>query len=73
QELAEQQADPELAAAFAPVAEALAANEEKIVGELVGVQGSPVEIGGYYRPDPELVADVMRPSATFNEIIDGLR
>ncbi|NLP84067.1 NADP-dependent isocitrate dehydrogenase [Microbacterium sp. CFH 90308] len=72
QELAKQQADPELAAVFAPVAEVLAANEEKIVGELVAVQGSPVEIGGYYRPDPELVADVMRPSATFNEIIDGL-
>lgn len=72
QELAAQQADPELAAAFAPVAEALAGNEQKIVDELVAVQGSPVDIGGYYRPDAELVAGVMRPSATFNSVIDAL-
>jgi len=72
QELARQQGDPELAAAFAPVAEALAANEQRIVEELIAVQGSAVEIGGYYRPDAELVAGVMRPSKTFNEIIDSL-
>ena len=72
QELAGQQADPELAAAFAPVAEALAAHEEQIVAELVAVQGAPAEIGGYYRPDSELVDAVMRPSATFNGVIDGL-
>ncbi|MFK4807236.1 NADP-dependent isocitrate dehydrogenase [Microbacterium sp. ZW CA_36] len=72
QELAKQQADPELAAAFAPVAEALAAGEEQIVGELIAVQGSPVDVGGYYRPDAELVAGVMRPSQTFNGIIDSL-
>ncbi|QKJ20139.1 NADP-dependent isocitrate dehydrogenase [Microbacterium hominis] len=72
QELAKQTADPELAAAFAPVAEALAANEQKIVDELVAVQGSPVEIGGYYRPDAALVTGVMRPSPTFNEIIDAI-
>ena len=72
QELAKQQADPELAAAFAPVAEALAANEQQIVDELIAVQGAPVEIGGYYRPDAELVEGVMRPSATFNAVIDGL-
>lgn len=72
QELAKQQVDAELAAAFAPVAEALAANEQKIVDELLAVQGSPVEIGGYYRPDAELVAGVMRPSQTFNEVIDAL-
>ncbi|WP_342001256.1 NADP-dependent isocitrate dehydrogenase [Microbacterium sp. LWH7-1.2] len=72
QELAKQQADPELAAAFAPVAEALAANEQKIVEELLAVQGSAVEIGGYYRPDADLVAGVMRPSQTFNELIDAL-
>ena len=70
QELATQEADPELAAVFAPVAEALARSEEQIVGELLAVQGSPVDIGGYYRPDAELVAGVMRPSPTFNEIID---
>ncbi|MEH3089528.1 MAG: NADP-dependent isocitrate dehydrogenase [Microbacterium arborescens] len=72
QELAAQTVDAELAAAFAPVAEALAANESTIVDELVAVQGSPAEIGGYYRPDAELVAAIMRPSATLNGIIDGL-
>lgn len=72
QELAKQEADPELAAAFAPVAEALAANEQRIVDELIAVQGSPVDIGGYYRPDAELVTNVMRPSATFNEIVDAI-
>ncbi|WP_431797565.1 NADP-dependent isocitrate dehydrogenase [Microbacterium kunmingense] len=72
QELARQSADPELAAAFAPIAEALAENEQRIVDELVAVQGSPVEIGGYYRPDPERVEKVMRPSATLNGIIDGI-
>jgi isocitrate dehydrogenase len=72
QELAKQTDDAELAAAFAPVAETLAANEQKIVDELLAVQGSPVDIGGYYRPDAELVEGVMRPSATFNAVIDGL-
>ena len=72
QELAKQQADPELATIFAPVAEALAAAEEQIVQELVAVQGAPVDIGGYYRPDAELVTAVMRPSQTFNGIIDPL-
>jgi isocitrate dehydrogenase len=72
QELAKQTADAELAAAFAPVAEALAANEDTIVEELLAVQGSPVDIGGYYHPDDELVAQVMRPSATLNGIVDGI-
>ncbi|WP_271174816.1 NADP-dependent isocitrate dehydrogenase, partial [Microbacterium imperiale] len=72
QELAAQTVDAELAAAFAPVAEALAANESTIVDELVAVQGSPAEIGGYYRPDAALVASVMRPSTTLNGIIDGI-
>lgn len=73
QELAKQTKDPELAAAFAPIAEKLAANEETIVSELNAVQGSPVEIGGYYRPDEKLVEAVMRPSTTLNEIVDALR
>ncbi|TDN87552.1 NADP-dependent isocitrate dehydrogenase [Microbacterium sp. BK668] len=73
QELARQQADPELAAVFAPVAEALASEEQAIVDELIAVQGSPVDIGGYYRPDTKLVDEVMRPSATFNRIVDDLR
>lgn len=72
QELAKQEADPDLAAAFAPVAEALAEREGDIVAELLAVQGSPVDIGGYYHPDTERVSAVMRPSATFNGIIDGL-
>ncbi len=71
-ELAAQQEDAELAAVFAPVAEALGENEERITAELLEVQGSPVDLGGYYRPDPEKVAAVMRPSATFNEILARL-
>jgi isocitrate dehydrogenase len=72
QELAKQTADAELAAAFAPLAEQLAANESTIVDELLAVQGSPVDIGGYYHPDHELVSQVMRPSATLNGIVDGI-
>src|SRR5690606_13996721 len=73
QELAQQTADADLAAEFAPVAEALAAREEEIVAQLLAVQGSPADIGGYYRPDAERVDAVMRPSAAFNEVIDSLR
>ncbi|AMM32033.1 Isocitrate dehydrogenase, NADP-dependent [Sinomonas atrocyanea] len=72
QELAKQTDDAGLAAAFAPVAEALASQEEAIVSELLAVQGSPVELGGYYRPDEEKVFEVMRPSKTLNGIVDGL-
>ncbi|MFF2780964.1 NADP-dependent isocitrate dehydrogenase [Streptomyces sp. NPDC058052] len=72
QELAAQTEDAELAKAFAPLAETLAANETKIVDELNAVQGSPAEIGGYYQPDPAKAAAVMRPSATFNEAVASL-
>ncbi len=72
QELAAQTEDAELAAAFAPVAEALAANQEAIDAELLGVQGHAVELGGYSRPDEAKTAAVMRPSATLNAIIDAL-
>ena len=72
QELARQTADAELAAVFGPVAESLAANEQKIVDELLAVQGSPVDIGGYYHPDADKVVSVMRPSATLNEIVDAI-
>ncbi|MFE5941703.1 NADP-dependent isocitrate dehydrogenase [Streptomyces sp. NPDC056480] len=72
QELAAQTEDAELAKAFAPLAETLSANEQKIVDELVAVQGSPAEIGGYYQPDPAKAAAVMRPSATFNEAVASL-
>jgi isocitrate dehydrogenase len=71
QELAQQTADAELAAAFAPLAEKLAAEEQTIVEELIAVQGTPADIGGYYRPDAAKTAAVMRPSATLNAAIDG--
>ena len=71
QALAAQTTDAELAALFTPVAAALAENEQTIVAELNAVQGSPADIGGYYYPDPALVSAVMRPSATFNAIIDA--
>ena len=72
EELAAQSADADLAAAFATLAETLRSNESVIVEELLAVQGSPVEIGGYYRPDEALTYGVMRPSATFNAAIDAL-
>ena len=64
--------EAELAARFKPVAEALAANEDKIVAELNAAQGEAVEIGGYYQPDDALTTAAMRPSATLNAIIDGI-
>jgi len=72
QELARQDDDAELAAAFAAVSGALDSNEETITGELLAVQGSPVDIGGYYRPDEAKVSAVMRPSAKFSEVLATL-
>jgi isocitrate dehydrogenase len=72
QELAGQTDDPALAAKFAPIADALAAHEEQIVRELNEVQGTPVDIGGYYLPNEELVTRAMRPSAAFNAVIDEI-
>jgi isocitrate dehydrogenase len=72
QELAEQSADASLAQAFAPLAKTLAEAEQAIVAELAAVQGAPVDLGGYYRPDPELAAAVMRPSPTFNAALAAL-
>jgi isocitrate dehydrogenase len=72
QELAKQADDVELAADFAAVSEALTSNEDTIVAELLAVQGSPVDIGGYYHPDVAKVASVMRPSAKFTEVLSGL-
>jgi len=72
QALAGQNDDTALQAFFAPVAKALADNEVKIVAELNGAQGKPVDLGGYYHPDRTKTAQVMRPSATFNAIIDAL-
>ncbi|WP_420174224.1 NADP-dependent isocitrate dehydrogenase [Luteococcus sp. OSA5] len=72
QELAAQTTDSKLAEAFAPVAKLLTENEQKITEELIGVQGQPADIGGYYRPDEEKTNAVMRPSATFNEALATL-
>ncbi|WP_068397107.1 NADP-dependent isocitrate dehydrogenase [Kribbia dieselivorans] len=70
--LAAQTADADLAARFAPVASALRENESTINDELIGVQGQPVDMGGYYHPDTAKVAAAMRPSPTLNGIIDGM-
>jgi isocitrate dehydrogenase len=70
--LAEQKRDAALAAKFAAVAASMERSETKIVAELIGVQGKPVAIGGYYHPDPKLTAAAMRPSATLNAVIDGI-
>ena len=72
QELAQQSEDTELATAFGPIAKELVEGEETIAAELLAVQGSPVDIGGYYRPDLEKTAAVMRPSATFNRILEEI-
>jgi len=70
--LAAQNDDAELKAIFAPVAEQLAAAETAIVGELNGVQGTPVDIGGYYQPDFDRATAAMRPSASFNAVIESI-
>lgn len=72
QELAKQTEDAELAEAFGPLAAKFSEAEQTIAEELLAVQGSPADIGGYYRPDPEKTARVMRPSATFNAILDEI-
>ena len=72
QALAEQSDDKELAATFAPVAKELADNEQKIIAELKAVQGKGVDIGGYFMPDVAKLNAVMRPSATFNAVVDKI-
>ncbi|MFC5803740.1 NADP-dependent isocitrate dehydrogenase [Streptomyces formicae] len=72
QELARQTDDAELAGAFAPLAKTLTEQEQSIVDELLAVQGSPADIGGYYQPDVEKAAAVMRPSNTFNQALATL-
>ncbi|MFF0295264.1 NADP-dependent isocitrate dehydrogenase [Kitasatospora sp. NPDC004615] len=72
QELAAQTEDAALAAAFGPLAQSLAEQEQTIVDELIAVQGQPVELGGYYQPDPAKAAAVMRPSKTFNDALATL-
>ena len=72
QALAAQDDDAEMKARFAAAAARLAESEAAITAELLAAQGSPVDIGGYFRPDDALVEGAMRPSATLNAIIDGL-
>jgi isocitrate dehydrogenase len=73
QELASQTEDAALAERFAPLAEQLAANEERIVGELAAAQGSPVDLGGYYFVDRAKADAAMRPSATLNDAIASVQ
>ncbi|EKE87016.1 NADP-dependent isocitrate dehydrogenase [Idiomarina xiamenensis] len=70
--LAEQSTDSELQARFAPLAKKLTENEQAIVKELNDIQGSAVEIGGYYQPNPDLVSKAMRPSSLLNEALATL-
>ena len=70
--LAAQDQDLELKKIFQPIAGKLTANEKRISDELIAVQGKPVDIGGYYRPDEAKASAAMRPSATFNEILAAL-
>ena len=69
--LAAQDKDAALKEQFAPLAKALAANEDQIIKELVDIQGDPVDIGGYYHPDVKKADAAMRPSATLNGILGG--
>lgn len=69
EELANQDQDGELKTKFAPLAQALSENEDKIVAELNDVQGQGADIGGYYQPDRQKLSQVMRPSATFNQAL----
>jgi isocitrate dehydrogenase len=72
QELAAQADDSQVAEAFAGIAKVLTEQEQAIVDQLIAVQGSPVDLGGYYQPDPVLAEAVMRPSLIFNEAIATL-
>lgn len=72
QELAKQDKDQAVKQRFAQIAKKLEANEQKINEELLAAQGGPVDINGYYLPDPAITTKVMRPSNTFNDIIDNM-
>ena len=72
QELAAQNDDPELKSKFAPVAKELEANLDKIFEEMKSLKGKPVDVGGYYHPNPEKVRAGMRPSATLNKVLATL-
>ncbi|WP_299536345.1 NADP-dependent isocitrate dehydrogenase [Ulvibacterium sp.] len=70
--LADQDKDQELKSAFTTVAQEMEENESKIKNELIAAQGSPQDIGGYYKPDNEKVSNVMRPSVTLNKILSRI-
>jgi isocitrate dehydrogenase len=70
--LANQTSDAEIAAKFAPIAKTMSENEAKINDELIGAQGKPQDVGGYYHPNSEKAYAAMRPSATLNGIVDGI-
>jgi len=72
QALAEQTQDKNLQARFAKIAKELEQNEAKITAELLGAQGKPVDMGGYYHPNDEKTTKAMRPSQTFNAIVDAI-
>ena len=72
QALAAQDNDAEMKAKFTPIAQQLTDNADKIDQELIDCQGTPVDVGGYFRPDPEKAAKAMRPSGTYNAIIDSM-
>ena len=72
QALAEQDKDTEMKARFSKIYKELKVNEDKIANDLISVQGKPVDLGGYYVPDDKKAVEVMRPSATFNKIIDEM-
>ncbi|MEO8232093.1 MAG: NADP-dependent isocitrate dehydrogenase, partial [Ignavibacteriota bacterium] len=72
QALSEQNKDAEMKSRFTKMFTELKANEEKIVSELISVQGKPADLGGYYLPDEKKANEVMRPSTAFNKIIDGM-
>jgi isocitrate dehydrogenase len=70
--LAAQTRDTELQARFSKAAKQLRENEGKILTELNAAQGKPVDIGGYFRPNPALASKAMRPSPTLNAIVDAI-
>ncbi len=70
--LANQTKDTDLKNKFSPIAKELFANESKINSELLNVQGKPQNIGGYYHPNPKLISQAMRPSATLNSILESI-
>ncbi|RPG29197.1 MAG: NADP-dependent isocitrate dehydrogenase [Muricauda sp. TMED12] len=72
EQLAKQENDEELKSVFSKVHKELSSNEEKIAQELINAQGSPVDIGGYYLPNPEVASKAMRPSETFNKILNSI-